>query len=82
MNTSIPAERACGGCGMGMLRPTNVVGMVMGHRDDPTVRVLDDLILPVCDVCGDMTFTEEQAGALDDALERSYRLKRLQASER
>lgn len=69
--------RACGGCGEGMLRPTNVRGMVDEHRDDPRVRIRDDLILPVCDVCGDMTFTEEQAAALDDALERSYRRKRL-----
>ena len=49
----------------------------MDHRDDPRVRIREDLILPVCDVCGDMTFTEEQAAALDDALERSYRRKRL-----
>lgn len=62
---------------MGMLRPTSVAGMVMGHRDDPRVRIREDLILPVCDVCGDMTFTQEQAAALDDALERSYRRKRL-----
>lgn len=74
---AIPAERSCGGCGMGMQRPTNVAGMVMDHRDDPRVRIRDDLILPVCDACGDMTFTQQQAAALDDALERSYRRKRL-----
>lgn len=60
-----------------MLRPTNVAGWIMDHRDDPRVRIREDLILPVCDVCGDMTFTQEQAAALDDALERSYRRKRL-----
>jgi hypothetical protein len=60
-----------------MLRPTNVAGMVMGHRDDPCVRVREDLTLPVCDVCGDMTFTEAQAEALDAILERTYRRKRL-----
>lgn len=70
-------ERACGSCGQGILRPTNVRGTVEWHRDDPRVRVRDDLILPVCDVCGDMTFTEAQAAALDDAVERSYRRKRL-----
>lgn len=52
----------------------------MNHRDDPHVRVRDDLILPVCDVCGDMTVTEEQATALDAALERSYQQKRLRGS--
>jgi hypothetical protein len=69
--------RRCGGCGQGMLRPTNLAGMVMDHRDDPRVRIRDDVIIPVCDVCGDMTFTDAQAAALDDALERSYRRKRL-----
>jgi len=60
-----------------MLRPTNVAGFVMPHRDDPHVRIREDLVLPVCDVCGDMTFTEAQAAALDDALESAYRRKRL-----
>lgn len=68
--------RACGGCGQGMLRPTSIAGMVMGHRDDPHVRIREDLILPVCDVRGDMTFTEEQGAALDEALEWSCRRKR------
>jgi hypothetical protein len=69
--------RSCGGCGMGMLRPTNVAGMVMGHRDDPRVRIREELTLPVCDVCGDMALNAEHTDALDDALERSYRRKRL-----
>lgn len=69
--------RPCGACAEGMLRPTNVRGMAMDHRDDPHVRIHDDLVLPVCTVCGDMTFTPAQAAALDDALERSYRRKRL-----
>lgn len=60
-----------------MLRPANVAGSVMQYRDDPHVRIRDELILPVCDVCGDMTFTQEQAAALDAALETSYRRKRL-----
>jgi hypothetical protein len=60
-----------------MLRPTNVAGWVMDHRDDPRVRIRETIILPVCDVCGDMTFTQDQAAALDAALERSYRHKRL-----
>lgn len=63
-----------------MLRPTNLSGMVMKHRDDPNVRIGEDLVLPVCDVCGDMTFTAEQAEALDHALERSCRRKRLRSS--
>jgi hypothetical protein len=69
--------RPCGGCGVGTLYPTNLAGMVMDHRDDPRVRIRDEVIVPVCDVCGDMTFTEAQAAALDDALETSYRRKRL-----
>ena len=54
-----------------------MVGMVMEHRDDPRVRIRDDLILPVCDVCGDMALNEERTVALDAVLERSYRRKRL-----
>jgi hypothetical protein len=78
MKTADPlAPRSCGGCGMGMQRPTNVAGMVMRHRDDPRVRIRDDLILPVCDVCGDMALNEEHTDALDAVLERSYRRKRL-----
>jgi hypothetical protein len=77
MTTTIFKERACGACAQGMLRPMNIKGTVEAHRDDPRVRVCDDLILPVCDVCGDMMLTEAQAAALDDALERTYRRKRL-----
>ncbi|HEX2079451.1 MAG TPA: hypothetical protein VHG08_17120 [Longimicrobium sp.] len=69
--------RSCGGCGEGMQRETNVIGMTMAHRDDPRVRILDDLLLPVCDVCGDMALDEAQTIALDVVLERSYRRKRL-----
>lgn len=71
------ADRPCGGCGVGMLRPTNVAGMTMGHRDDPRVRVRETLTLPVCDVCGDMALNAENTIALEAALERSYRRKRL-----
>ncbi len=77
MSSVVSGGRPCGACGEGMLRPMNIVGMVMDYRDDPSVRVRDDLVLPVCDMCGDMTFTLEQAEALDAILERSYRRKRL-----
>jgi hypothetical protein len=77
MNSPTVRDRACGSCGEGMLRPTNVRGMVMGHRDDPRVRIREELFLPVCDVCGDMALDGPQTEALDDALGRSYRRKRL-----
>src|SRR5687768_898764 len=69
--------RSCGACGVGTLWPTNVMGMVMRHRDDPLVRIREELVLPVCDVCGDMALNAEHTEALDAALERSYRRKRL-----
>ena len=69
-------ERPCGTCGEGTIRPRNVRGMVMDHRDDPAVRVRSDLVLPLCDVCGEMIFTKESARALDEALEASYVAKR------
>ncbi|HEU0299165.1 MAG TPA: hypothetical protein VFR37_06910 [Longimicrobium sp.] len=77
MGNGASEGRPCGGCGEGMLRPTNIVGMAMDHRDDPHVRIRDDLILPICDACGDMTLTPSQAAELDAVLEHSYRRKRL-----
>lgn len=77
MSDAAPTGRSCGGCGKGAQRPRNVAGMVMGYRDDPRVRIREDLVLPVCDTCGDMALSFEQVGALEDALERSYRRKRL-----
>lgn len=76
-NLAVIKPRACGSCGNGMLRPTNVAGMAMEHRDDPRVRIRRELVLPVCDVCGDMALTGAQTGALDEALEEAYRRKRL-----
>jgi hypothetical protein len=72
-----PRVRACGSCGEGMLRPTSITGTTMEYRDDPRVRIRRDLVLPVCDACGDMALDEEQTIALDDALEEAYRRKRL-----
>lgn len=69
--------RACGNCGEGMLRATNVAGVAMEYRDDPAVRIRGELVLPVCDVCGDMALDAAQTAALDTALEESYRRKRL-----
>jgi predicted XRE-type DNA-binding protein len=48
----------------------------MDHRDDPAVRIRSDMVLPVCDNCGDMTLTLDQGRGLDDALEESYLRKR------
>lgn len=69
--------RPCGGCGEGVLRPRDIAGTVMQHRDDPRVRIRRGLVVPVCDVCGDMTLDESHTIALDDALEDAYRRKRL-----
>jgi hypothetical protein len=69
-------ERSCGACGEGMMRPRNVRGMIDFYEDDPAVRLRSDLILPVCDFCGDMALNEEMARALDRAIEASYIAKR------
>lgn len=68
--------RACGSCGMGTMWLTNVRGMVMGHRDDPRVQVRTDVLLPVCDTCGDMALDLPQTEALDAALAASYAARR------
>ena len=73
----VRTARACGSCGEGVLRPTSVAGMAMEHRDDPAVRVRRALVLPVCDVCGDMALDAAHTAALDEALEEAYRRKRL-----
>jgi len=69
-------ERSCGACGEGMMRPRNVRGTTTGHRDDPAVRIRTDLILPVCDFCGDSALDLPMTKALDSALEASYIAKR------
>lgn len=74
---SLMKARACGSCGEGVLRPTRVAGMQMEHRDDPLLRIRGGLVLPVCDVCGDMALNAAQTAALDRALEDAYRRKRL-----
>lgn len=76
-NVALTKARACGSCGEGMLRPASVAGMVMEHRDDPRVRIRSALVLPVCDVCGDMALDAAQTAALEEALEEAYRRKRL-----
>lgn len=76
MNQKIGA-RACGSCGEGYLRPTSIRGMVMEHRDDRALRVPEDLVLPVCDVCADMALDREQTVALEYLLDKAYRRKRL-----
>jgi hypothetical protein len=76
-NEVMRTARACGSCGEGMLRPTRVAGTAMEHRDDPAVRIRSELVLPVCDACGDMALDAIQAAALDEALEEAYRRKRL-----
>jgi hypothetical protein len=76
-NVAVMKARACGSCGEGMLRPVSVAGMTMEHRDDPRVRILRELVLPVCDVCGDMALDAAQTAALEGALEEAYRRKRL-----
>lgn len=77
MNAKKQGARACGGCGEGLLRPTNIAGTVMQHRDDPRVRIRRDLVVPVCDVCGDMALDDAHTTALDEALEDAYRHRRL-----
>ncbi|HLM65993.1 MAG TPA: hypothetical protein VK358_00630 [Longimicrobium sp.] len=76
-NVAVMKARACGSCGEGMLRPASVAGMTMEHRDDPRVRIRRELVLPVCDVCGDMALDAAQTAALDEALDEAYRRKRL-----
>lgn len=76
-NQTTVKARACGSCGEGMLRPTSLLGRTMEHRDDARVRIRHELVLPVCDVCGDMALDEAQTAALDHELEESYRRKRL-----
>jgi hypothetical protein len=73
----IESRRACGSCGEGYLEPTNIRGMKLEHRDDRALRIPADLVLPVCDRCGDMALNREQTVALEYILERAYARKRL-----
>jgi hypothetical protein len=68
--------RPCGSCGAGVLRPTSLRGRLLEHKDDPAVRVRADLVVPVCDACGDMALNAAHTRALEAALEEAYVAKR------
>lgn len=68
----------CGACGEGMLRPTDIQGRMLAHRDEPRVPVREAVVVPVCDHCGDIRLDDEQTAALEAALERSYDQTRIE----
>lgn len=80
MSETTMNTRPCGSCGRGTLRPTNLRGRALEHRDDPAVRVRANVVVPVCDECGDLALNAEQTRALEAALDEAYadRRRRMQ----
>lgn len=59
------------------MRPASVKGRAFAYKDDPAVLVRDEVVVPVCDLCGDIWMDEAQTKALDKALSKSYKRARL-----
>ena len=66
-------SETCGTCGEGNFRETNVRGKSFPFKDEPAVSVGEDVILPVCDACGEMRLDAHQTEAFSSALGRSYK---------
>ena len=63
------AERPCYACAAGVVRQTNIHGRPFDYRG--TAVVLDrDLVVPVCDACGEMRLGSENIRQLNASLER------------
>lgn len=59
----------CPSCEWGRFRPTNLRGRQLDYRGT-VVTVEEDLVVPVCDTCGDLRLGGEPTAALSRVLER------------
>lgn len=66
-------EVACFSCDEGTIARRNARGMVVGHRDEPAVLIEEDVIVHLCDRCGEMLIDADSAARLDAVLEPAYR---------
>ncbi len=66
--------RKCLECGKGKIRPVAGAGRFMPYRNMEALGVPDDFLLPTCDHCGAEWINESTAQALDEVLDKEYRL--------
>jgi hypothetical protein len=70
-------ERPCPTCGEGKIAIRSAKGQSMSFRDAAAVVIARDVMVPLCDRCGEMLLDSEHTAKLDQALEISYVTQRL-----
>jgi DNA-binding transcriptional regulator YiaG len=66
-------ERSCFSCGEGTIARRNARGQIFGYRDERAIPIEADLIVHLCDHCGEMLLDADAAARLSAVLEPSYR---------
>ena len=67
----------CGVCGEGRFRQTDVKGRAFSYRDERALVLRSSLMVPVCEVCGELRESSAHADSLDLLLEAEYAAKRI-----
>ncbi len=66
-------KRSCFSCDEGTIALGNARGLVARYRDEREVPIDVDLLVRLCDHCGEMLLDADAAARLDAVLEPSYR---------
>lgn len=66
-------EVKCFSCDEGTIARRNARGQIIGYRDEREVPIEADVIVHLCDHCGEMLLNADAAARLDAVLEPSYR---------
>jgi DNA-binding transcriptional regulator YiaG len=66
-------EVKCFSCDEGTIAQRNARGQIVGYRDERAIPIEADLIVHLCDHCGEMLLDADAAARLSAVLEPSYR---------
>lgn len=70
-------RKQCPICGTGHIEDTNLKGTTARYKDEPELRISEDVFVPQCDACGEVFLKQEYTQEYDHVLAKSYRAKRL-----
>ncbi len=73
--------RPCGACGEGHFQQADVKGRAFAYRDERALVLRSSLVVPICDVCGELRESRAHADSLDILLEAEYTAKRIAATK-
>ena len=73
--------RPCGACGEGHFQQADVKGRAFAYRDERALVLRSSLVVPICDVCGELRESRAHADSLDMLLEAEYTAKRIAATK-